>query len=205
MHVPDFKTGPLPGQTARSQGTQPTFMGNLGKGVGLIHKLRQLTGPEKFFNCRGNRFWVDQVVGHKGFHFLQRHALTDSSFHADQSDTVLVFNQFTNGPYPPVTEMVNVINLALLIFQADQIADRLDDVFLGQGFDRNISFYIEPGVDLEPAYFGKVIRGRIKKQVIEKRSGHFRGWRTAGPQAPVNLQQSLIGIGNLIKSQCLSE
>ena len=74
-------------------------------------------------------------MGHEGFNLLQGHTFPDRPFHPYQANAVLVFNQFTDGPDPPVTEMVNVINLTLLIFQADQVTNGFNNVFLGQGLD----------------------------------------------------------------------
>ena len=90
-------------------------MGRLGKRVGLIHKLRQLTGTEKFFNNCGYRLGIHQVVWHERIDLLQAHALFDGAFHPDQTDTVLIFKQLTHRANPAVAQMVNIIHHTLRI------------------------------------------------------------------------------------------
>ena len=83
-------------------------------------------------------------MGHKGFDLLQRHTLPDGALHAYQAYTVLIFNELSDRTHPPVAEMINVINLALLIFQPHQISYRFNDIFLGQCFDRDIGINFQP-------------------------------------------------------------
>ena len=92
-------------------------MGGFRKGVGLIHELAELTGSEEFFNNGGNRLRIDQVVGHQGIDFLQAHPFFNSTLHTNQSDTILVLKKFTDGTYPSIPEMIDVINSPLGIFK----------------------------------------------------------------------------------------
>ena len=42
MYVTDFETGTLTGQATGSEGREPTFVGDFGKRVGLVHELGKL-------------------------------------------------------------------------------------------------------------------------------------------------------------------
>ena len=109
MYITDFKACPISGQATWSQGRKPPLMGYLGERVGLIHELRKLRCAEKFLNCRGDRFGIHKVMGHKGLNFLETHTFLNGSFHAHQAHPVLIFTEFTNGTNTAVAEMVNII------------------------------------------------------------------------------------------------
>ncbi len=70
---------------------------------------------------------------HQTIDILQTHALFDSTLHAHQANPVLVFQQFTDRPYPTIAEVVDVINSTLAVAQINQITNNLKNVFLGQG------------------------------------------------------------------------
>ncbi len=130
MHIPNLKPGPFPGQTARTQGAQPSFVSNFRKRIGLIHELRELAGPEKFLDHGRHRLGIDQIMGHEGFNFLQGHPFLDRPFHTHQADPILVFQQFPDGSNPPVSQMIDIIHRAVGIFQFDQLFDGQQDIFL---------------------------------------------------------------------------
>ena len=102
MNVADLKPGPLSRQTSRPQCAQPSFVCYLGEKIGLVHKLRQLAGAEKFLNGGCNGFRIDQVVRHKGLDLLQAHPFPDGPFHPDKTDPVLILDQLPDSSDPPV-------------------------------------------------------------------------------------------------------
>ena len=180
-------------------------MRDLGKRVGLVHELRQLAGAEKLLDRRGDRFGVDQVMRHERFDLLQGHPLLDRPLHAHQAHAVLVLAQFADCPHPAVAEVVDVVAVLEFILDADQVLDTLDDVFLGQGAHLDGGGHAEFGIDLVPADFGEVIGGRAEKQVVEKGSRHLEGWWAGRTQPPVDFDQGLVGILDLIQQQGLAE
>ena len=96
--------------------------------VGLVHELRELRRSEELFYDSRYRLRVDEVVRHQGFDFLKTHTLTDGPLHAHQADTELVFEKFTNGSNPTVSEVVDIIYLTFAILQLEKVANDLHDV-----------------------------------------------------------------------------
>ena len=95
-------------------------MSNLGKWICLVHKLGKLAGAKELFYDRRNRLGIDQVMGHQCLNLLKAHPFPDGTFHSHQSDTVLVLQKFPYGAHPSVTQMVDIIDLALAVLQIDQ-------------------------------------------------------------------------------------
>src|SRR5690554_4168562 len=90
VNVPAFKSRPFPGEPTGSQGGKATFMSKLRQGIGLIHKLRKLTGPKKFLNRRNHRSNINQSLRGYDIHILDGHTLPDHSFHTGKSNADLI-------------------------------------------------------------------------------------------------------------------
>jgi hypothetical protein len=90
-------------------------VGDLGKGVGLVHELRKLGGAEEFLDYGRDRLGIDQVMRHQAVDFLQTHALLDRPLHPHQSDAVLIFEQFADRAHPAVAQMVDVVDGSLAV------------------------------------------------------------------------------------------
>jgi len=96
MDVPDLEPRPFPGKAAGSQSGKSPFMGDLRKGIGLVHKLGQLAAPEELVDHRRNGFGIYKIMGHHRLDVLKAHLLLDGPLHAHKPDSVLVFDQFTD-------------------------------------------------------------------------------------------------------------
>ena len=62
----------------------------------------------------------------------QRHALLDQAFGAGQADAALVGEQFAHRADAAAAQMVNVVQRAFALFEAEQILRRGHQIFLGQ-------------------------------------------------------------------------
>ena len=69
------------------------------------------------------------------------HALLDRALHADQTDAVLVLEQLAHRADAAVAEVIDVVDRALAVLEVDQVADRLEDVALGE--DRVVERLVE--------------------------------------------------------------
>jgi hypothetical protein len=67
-------------------------------------------------------------VRHHGVDLDRTHALADGPLHAQEADAILVLHQLADGTHPPITQMVDVINLAAAILEFDQCFDNSKDV-----------------------------------------------------------------------------
>ena len=130
VHVANLEPGPLAGQAAGPQRGQPPLVRYLGQRVGLVHELRQLAGTEEFLEGRGHRLVVDEFLRHERLDVLETHAFLDRPLHAHQPDAELIFDQFADGPYAAVAQMVDVVRHAAAVLEFEQIARRFQDVLV---------------------------------------------------------------------------
>ena len=140
MHVAHFKTCTFACQTTWAQCRHTAFVRDFRQRIGLVHKLRQLAGTEKFLNRCGNGFGVNQVGRHQSFAFRLIQTLFHGTFHARQTCTELVFHQFTHGTHATVTQMVNIIHFAMAVAQLYQRGNRHHDVFHAQNMQFGFFF-----------------------------------------------------------------
>ena len=144
VHVAHLEAGALARQTARSEGRETALVRDFGERVRLVHELRQLRRAEVLLHHRRDRLGVDEVVRHERLDLLRHaHALLDRALHANQTDAVLVLHQLADRADAAVAEVIDVVDRALAVLQLDQVADRLEDVALGQ------DAVVERLVDLE--------------------------------------------------------
>src|SRR5208283_2468692 len=141
MNVPYFKTGPFTCQSTRSEGGKPSFVRYLREWIGLVHKLAQLARPEKLLHCSHDRFSINQVMRHCTFEFGQRHFLFDGTLHAHQPYPEMVFQEFSNTAYPPVAQMVDIVDFPPACSEIEKVAHNLDNVFVCQ--DSHIKRHIK--------------------------------------------------------------
>src|SRR5216684_1748899 len=205
VHVAHLEAGALAGQAARSQGREAALVGDLGERVRLVHELRELAGPEELLDHRGDRLGVDQVVWHERLDLLQAHPLLDRALHADQADAVLVLEQLAHRPDAAVAEVVDVVDLALAIFEINEVPDDLEDVLLGE--DRLLERLVdgELVVQLEPADLGQVVALGVEEQVDEEVGGRLQRGRIARAQAAVDLHDRLFRRGDLVGHQRVAQ
>ena len=140
MHVAHFKARTFACQTARAQCRHTAFVRDFGQRVGLVHKLRQLAGTEKFLNGSRNGFSINQVSRHQTFAFGLIQTLFHGTFHACQTCTELVFHQFANGTHATVAQMVNIVHFAMAVAQLHQRSNRHHDVFHAQNMQFGFFF-----------------------------------------------------------------
>ena len=132
VHVAHLKAGALTGQTARTQGRYAAFVGDFGKRIGLIHKLAQLAGAEKFFNGGGNRFGINQIMRHQVFRFCLVQTLFHRALNTRQAAAELVFSELAHRAHTTVAQMVDVVHFAVTVAQFHQSGNRCHDVFYAQ-------------------------------------------------------------------------
>ena len=151
MHVADFESRALAGQTAGSERRKPPLVRDLRQRIGLIHELRELRGAEELLDHRGRRLVVDQLLRHQGLDILQAHPLLDRALHAHQSDAELVLDQLADRAHAAIAQMVDIVDLAVAALELDQVADHFEDVLAAQRalFQRHVD--LELVIELKAA------------------------------------------------------
>src|SRR5881394_1433702 len=109
MHVANFESSAITGETARPESRQAAFVGQLGERVDLIHELRELRTAEEVADDRRQRLRVDELLRRHRFQALieQRHALLHEALGASQTDTALIGEQFADGTNTAAAQMID--------------------------------------------------------------------------------------------------
>src|SRR5690554_124786 len=134
-------------------------MRNLTERVILVHKLRELAGAEILLDNRADRLGIDQVVGHQRLNLLrQRHALLNAALHAHQTDAILILEQLANRANSTVSEVVDIVDGTAPGAKLNEVAHRLEDIFLAQGLNapglKRLARLLQLGLDLEALVVG---------------------------------------------------
>src|SRR5882762_4353962 len=193
VDVADLEPRALAGQTAGAERRETPLVRDLGERVGLVHELRELRRPEELANRGHDRLRVDQVVGHRGGHFLvDRHLLLDGALHPDQPDAELVLEELADGADTAVAQVVDVVHVGRVLPQLEQVLDDLVEVLRVQ--DLLVERCVEPElrVQLEPADAREIVLLRVEEHVLDERPRAVERRRIAGPQAAVDLDERFL-------------
>ena len=170
VDVADLEPGALARQAAGPERGQAALVRHLRQRVGLVHELRQLRRAEELANRGHHRLGVDQVVRHRGRHFLvDRHLLLDRALHADQADAELVLEQLTDRADAAVAQVIDVVDVGRVLPQLEQVLDHLVEVLRVQDFLVERRVQLQLGVQLEPADAREVVLLRVEEHALEQR------------------------------------
>src|SRR5262245_40023031 len=205
VHVAHLEAGALARETARTEGGETALVRDLRQRVRLVHELRELRRPEELLDDRGDGFVVDELLRHQRLDVLQAHALLDGALHADQADAILVLHQLAHRADATVAEVVDVVDLPVAVLQLDQVVHHLKNVLAAQRplIERNGQ--LELVVELEASHARQVVALGIEEEVVEERGGGLRGGRITRPEPPVDLENRLLRVGDLVLQQRVAE
>ncbi len=192
MHVANLESGPLAVQAARSQGRKPPLVGELRQGVGLIDDLRELAAAEEILDRRADALGVDQRPGRHIVGFLQAHPLLDSAAELEESLAELVGGQLVDGPQPPVSQVVDVVDVNLGIVTAAEAENVPDGIDVILRIERHAVFrdrLIELAVDPEPADLAQPVAVGVKELLVEELACLLELGRIPRPQPLIDSQE----------------
>ena len=121
------------------------------------------------------------------------HALFDRAFHPDQADAELILDQLADRAHAPITQMVDIVDLAVAALQIDQVPHHFEDVLAAQRALLEGHIDLELMIQLQAPDLGEVVTLGVEKQVVEKSGRGFRGRRIARTQTPVDLDDGVFG------------
>ncbi len=135
-----------------------------------------------------------------------RHALLDDSLHPDESHAELVLQELAHGADPAVAEVVDVVRdllLARRVVQLDELANEGDEVALledaqlapADALEDVLLVAAQALVDLVAADTAEVEAARVEEQRLQQVASVVDRRRVAGPDAAVQLEQSVLGLG----------
>ena len=131
VNVADVEGGALTAQTAGTERGKAALVGQLGKGVILVHELRQRGGAEELLDDRRHGTNVNQVLRGNGVEVLHRHALADYALKTGKADTELVLQQLAHAAQTAVAQMVDVVRRPHAAGNAVEIIDRRENIVMG--------------------------------------------------------------------------
>ena len=139
-------------------------MRQFGQRIDLVHELRKLAASEEITDDGRERFGIDQFLRRHRLDPLveQGHALFDQTLGAGQADAALVGQQFAHGANAAAAQMVDIIQAAFALFEAQQILGRRHQVGLGQDA-RIATLNAELLVDLVTANASQIVTLGIEK------------------------------------------
>src|SRR5690606_1382442 len=203
VHISNFKTGTLTGQTARAQRRDTALVGDFGQRVVLVHELRQLAGTKELFDCGGDRLGVDQILRHQSVQVAQGETLLDRTLDTHQTDTELVFSHFTDRTDTTVTQVVDIVHFVIAVTDVDQALHDFDDVVFGQSASAGLIFTGQTTVELHPTYGRQVVTLGREEQVLEQLFCCFTGRRLARTHHAINFDQGFQTAGAGVDTQGL--
>src|SRR3989344_1980728 len=212
VHVADFKSRALAGDSSRPQSGKAPQMFQLREQVYLVHELRKLVGGEKFFDHRHERSRVDKLRRRQRGGVQGGYAVLDRPLHSGNPHAQSRDQHFAHRTDAPVSQVVNVIGLRQrIIVELNHMRDDVDEVFQGQNpavFARSGGIDAEALVQFIASDRGKVIPF-FRKHPREKLFRGFQSGGLAGAEPFINLHrgfvralrsvflQSFFNVGNL--------
>ena len=182
------------GKTARAECGQTALVGQAGQGVRLVHELRELRGTEELLDGGHDRADVDERLRGDLVDVLGAHALTDDALHTAHADTELVGDELADGTDAAVAKVVDVVDLEALLAgsEGQQVAQRSDDILVGEHRDLFLGGEVELLVDLVTTDAGQIVALRVEEQALEQAAGSIHGGRLARAQTTVNLDEGVL-------------
>ena len=186
--------GLVAGKTTRAECGQTALVGQTGQGVRLVHELRELRGAEELLDGGHDRANVDERLRGDLVDVLRAHALTDNALHTAHADTELVGDELADGADAAVAKVVDVVDLEALLAgsEGQQVAQRRDDILVGEHRDLFLGGEVELLVDLVTTDAGQIVALRVKEQALEQAAGSVHGGRLARAQATVDLDKGIL-------------
>ena len=165
MNVADFEAGALAVETARPERGEAALVRDLGERVDLVHELRQLRTREEIADDGRQRLRVDQLLRRDRVDALvvHRHALADETLGAAEADAALVGEQFADGADAAGAEVIDVVDDADALLQADEILRGGDDVGALEDALLELGLEAELLVDLVAADAAEVVALRDRR------------------------------------------
>ena len=144
MYISDLKVCSVSGQTAGAQSRHTAFVSQLGKGVGLIHELREGRGAEELLDDSRHGSCVDERLRCDCGYVVSCHSLTDYALHTGKAHSELILKELADRTQTAVAQMVDIVLLADTHGEVVYIVDCCENIvgnyvlgneFFGVGFD----------------------------------------------------------------------
>ncbi len=192
VHVAHVEAGALAVQPARSEGREAPLVGQLAERVRLVDDLAELAAAEEVLDRAGEGLGVDQVARRDRLRVLEVHALLGRASQLEQTLAELVRGELGDRAHAPVAQVVDVVDLALVGPQVEQVLDRVDDVVRLEHLHVERGLLRELAVQAETAHATQAVALGIEELLVEQLARLLALDRVARAQAAVDLEQRLL-------------
>ena len=192
MHVAHLEPGAFAREPAGPERRQAALVRDLGQRIGLVHELRKLRGAKEFAHRRRRRLGVDEVLRHDRIDLHGGHALLDRPLHAEQAHAILILHQFADRANAPISQMIDVVDVAAAIAQIDERLYDREDILLAQYAHGVGGVEIETHVHFHATDRRKVVTLAVEEQRVEHRLGAVERRRFAGAHDAVDVEQRIL-------------
>ena len=163
--------------------------------------MRQLARAEEFLDRRGNRLGVDNILRHQAFGLNQTQAIAHRALDAHDTGTEGVLRHFANAADTPVTEMIDIIDMAIAIPNIDQHFHHIDDIIGRQNTFTIDTFAPQAAIEFHTPYFGQVITLGVEEQVLKQIFGGFARRRLTGTHHAIDFHLGFEIVSGRIERQ----
>ncbi len=135
-------------------------------------------------------------MGHGAGHVLiDRHALLHGALHANQTDTELVLQELSDRTDPSVAKMVNVVDLADVASQFEQILDRRVEILRREHAmikRRDVGVTVQLDIELHPPDTREVVLLRGEEHAFKQGPSCLASRRIPRAKLAVDFQQGFV-------------
>src|SRR5690606_34257112 len=132
---------------------------------------------------------------------IHRHALAHETLRAAEAHAALIGEQFADGADAARTEVVDIVDDALALLEADEILRRGHDVAGLEDALLEIDLEAELLVDLVTTDATEVVALRIEEQALEESLRVRRGRRFAGAETLVDFLERFLFVAGRVLLQ----
>ena len=198
VHISHLEACTVATQTTGTESGHTTLVGNLSKGVLLVHKLRQRIRTEVGIDNRRDGLRVNKVGRRKHLVVAHIHTLTHGASHTSQTYTKLVVELLTYGAHTAVRQVVNIIHLSVAVNQLHQVLDNLNDILFGQHTHIVGNGHIQLAVDTIASHIAQVVAFLREEEVLNHLSRRSVVGRLCVAQLAIDIEHCLfLGLGRV--------
>ena len=196
VDIAHFEPGPLTRKATGPQRGDAPFVGDLGKWVGLVHKLRKLAGAEESVEHRGDDARVDQVLRREALRFARAHAFANRALHAAEGYGELVGKLLTHRADTAVAKMINIVRPFFALAHFNEVAAGLNKIVRDKHRGINGCVQVEFFVDPVASHLPQIVLFCGEEHAFDEFLGHIDAGRFAGAQIAIKSGQRLFPTGS---------
>ena len=102
------------------------------------------------------------------FHIKKVHPLLDTALHPNEAQPKLIFEQFPDGSYSTIPQVIDIVDFPLADLQIHEIPDDFNNILCGERSLFEWQIQSKLLIELEATYRRKVVPLGVQKKIIEQ-------------------------------------